>query len=105
VWLLGERSGLDIVECFADCSSLARVVRERSRPDAIGEGESVHVESCYDAKVVRAAFESPPKILILFGAGIDNLATSEDDLKVDYISTREPTAAEEVREAICRGSN
>lgn len=105
VRLLGEHSGLGIVECFADRRSLARVVRECSRPDSIGKRESVHVESCNDAKVVRAAFESPPKISILFGIGIDNLATSKNNLKIGYIRTREPATAEEVRKTICRGPN
>ena len=103
--LLSKRSSLDIVEYFADCSSLARVVRQCSRPDSIRKGESVHIESCYNAKIIRAALKSPPEIFIRCSISINNLATGKNNLKVGYIRTRESTAAEKIRDAICRCSN
>lgn len=70
--------------------------------DTVRKRESVHVEACDDAKVVRTAFESPPEIRILCGVGVDDVSTGENDLEIGYAGAVPTTAAEEVGQTIWR---
>jgi hypothetical protein len=47
-----------------------------------------HIDGSDDAAIVCAASESNPMVLDRLSVGVDDLATSKDDLVVDYILAR-----------------
>lgn len=100
VGILKERPVLHIVEQPESHIRLAQIVRQYAGPDALSERKCVHIEARYDSKIVRATLECPPKIRVLGGVRVDNLAAADDDLKIDYIGAREAAAAEEGSESV-----
>jgi len=50
--------------------------------------EHSHINESDDGAIVCAASESNPKVLDCLSVGVDDLATSKDDLVVDYVLAR-----------------